>query len=155
MKKLFCFLFFTITFLGSCNTNTDSENKNESDSTISPGQDNKKELDTIPRAAAVKMIKHFRDTAIVSHKFSSLIHLVRFNTEDLKKFSESADSVKLFMAADTNTHEHTIIIQRKWDKGDGKKTSLFYNIMTYKQKAMTDPDPRCPQPPDCSEEIDN
>ncbi len=58
------------------------------------------------------------------------------------------------MAADTNTHEHTIIIQRKWDKGDGKKTSLFYNIMTYKQKGLTAPDQRCPLPQDCSEEID-
>ncbi len=86
MKNIFCFLFFTIIFLGSCNNNTDSENKNESDSTSSSNQDNKKEFDTIPRAAAVKMIKHFRDTAIVSHKFSKLIHMVRFNTEDLKNF---------------------------------------------------------------------
>ena len=154
MKKFFCFLFSAIFLLTGCDNNTtDSEKIPKSDSTFSPDQGNEKEFDTIPRAAAVKMIKHYRDTTTVSHKFPSLIHLVRFNTEDLKRFSKSADSVKFFMAADTNSHEHTIIIQRKWVKSGGKTTSLFYNLMTYKQKTITDRDPKCPLPPDCSEEI--
>jgi len=150
MKNIFCFLSSAIILFVSCNNDADSEKKSESDSTVSTNQNNEKEFDTIPRAAAVKMIKHYSDTNIVSHKFPSLIQLVRFNTKDLKKFSESADSLKFFMAADTISHEHTIIIQRKW----GKTTSLFYNITTYKQKMLTDIDPRCPLPTNCSETID-
>jgi hypothetical protein len=154
MKKIFCFLSSLNILLGSCTNNTDSQNKTGSDTAINPKQSNLQGFDSIPRHAAFKMIRHYKDSLAVKHTFPSSIQLVRFSTDDLSKFSEGADSVNFFMAADTISHEHTMIIQRKV-KSNGQTNSVFYNLKTFKPlpyataKAATCPLPRdCPPPTD-------
>lgn len=72
--------------------------------------------DTISAKAALKMIRHYRDSSVY-HDPGGLVRMMRFQNAALKGICESDGTTTFWTAADTITNKMMIIVQMKSVEG--------------------------------------
>jgi transcriptional regulator NrdR family protein len=138
--KGFSFSILIIIFFSSCNDQGRTAGKVP--------------FDTVPKAVAFNMVRHYLDTAHVSHSLDSIIKFIKVGKDTLDALlTKDVVSLKFITAADLNTNFITVLIQQKLKKGNDS-SYVYYDMRSPSPKKVTNFDGICPLPNDCANSIE-
>jgi hypothetical protein len=85
----------------------------------------------ISTQAAYSMIHHYYDS-IVPKGDSNIIRFIRFQNTDMKSLFKKDAKITFWMAADTTTHQPTVLVEYDEDPHSPDPEPVFYSMSVFK-----------------------